>query len=132
MRDPANRDEVVNIIVNVQGPSESVARQIMTLYFEPGRGVFPKQAELDIKGVGNVVEFMAHAGTDQSSFTHAGTICRSTLSAGGRHAIAQRAKLNADFARCAAIVFLISARAGFAWVDELRPDVAGETSPYFT
>jgi ABC-type nitrate/sulfonate/bicarbonate transport system substrate-binding protein len=62
MRDTANRDEIVNIIVNVQRPSESVARQIMTLYFEPDRGVFPKQAELDIKGVGNVIEFMAHAG----------------------------------------------------------------------
>jgi hypothetical protein len=49
MRDPANREEIVNIIVNVQGPSKSVARQIMTLYFEPDRGVFPKQAELESK-----------------------------------------------------------------------------------
>lgn len=62
MRAPANRDEVVRIILDTTGTSEEIARQTLALYFEPDRGVVPKQGELDLKGFGQVIQFMADAG----------------------------------------------------------------------
>jgi hypothetical protein len=37
-------------------------RETLKLYFEPDRGVFPKQGELDLKGLGQVLQFMAETG----------------------------------------------------------------------
>jgi ABC-type nitrate/sulfonate/bicarbonate transport system substrate-binding protein len=62
MHDPASRDEVVRMAAETTGSSEEIARQTLALYFEPDRGVVPKQAELDIKGLGQVIHFMAEAG----------------------------------------------------------------------
>jgi ABC-type nitrate/sulfonate/bicarbonate transport system substrate-binding protein len=62
MRAPANRTEVVKIIQDTTGSSEEIARDTLTLYFEPDRGVFPKQGELDLKGLGQVIQFMAETG----------------------------------------------------------------------
>ena len=50
MRDPANRDEVVKMVIDTTGSSEAIARQTLSLYFDPDRGVVPKQAEIDMKG----------------------------------------------------------------------------------
>lgn len=62
MRDPASREEVVKIILDTTSSSEEIARQILALYFEPDRGVVPKQGELDLKGLAQVIQFMAEAG----------------------------------------------------------------------
>ena len=62
MREPANRDEVVRIIVDTTGTSEDIPRQILSLYFEPDRGVVPKQGEIDIKGFNEVIRVMGEAG----------------------------------------------------------------------
>jgi ABC-type nitrate/sulfonate/bicarbonate transport system substrate-binding protein len=62
MRDPANREEVVKIILDTTGTSEDIARKTLALYFEPDRGVVPKQGELDLKGLGQVIQFMSEAG----------------------------------------------------------------------
>ena len=62
VRQPANREEVVRIIVETTGSSEEIARQTLALYFEPDRGVFPKEGELDLKGLGQVIQFMGEAG----------------------------------------------------------------------
>lgn len=62
MRDPNSRDEVVRMAIETTGSSEEIARQTLALYFEPDRGVVPKQAELDIKGLEQVIQFMAEAG----------------------------------------------------------------------
>jgi ABC-type nitrate/sulfonate/bicarbonate transport system substrate-binding protein len=62
MRAAVNRDEVVRIILDTTGSSEEIARQTLALYFEPDRGVVPKQGELDLKGLGQVIQFMADAG----------------------------------------------------------------------
>jgi ABC-type nitrate/sulfonate/bicarbonate transport system substrate-binding protein len=62
MRDPKHRDEVVRMAIEVTGSSEEIARQTLALYFDPDRGVVPKQAELDVKGLGQVIQFMAEAG----------------------------------------------------------------------
>ena len=62
MREPANRDEVVRVVVDTTGSSEEIARQTLALYFEPERGVVPKQGEIDVKGFAQVIELMAEAG----------------------------------------------------------------------
>jgi ABC-type nitrate/sulfonate/bicarbonate transport system substrate-binding protein len=62
MRDPAVRDEVVRIILDTTGASEEIARQTLSLYFEPERGVVPKQGEIDVKGFGEVLKVMGEAG----------------------------------------------------------------------
>jgi ABC-type nitrate/sulfonate/bicarbonate transport system substrate-binding protein len=62
MRDPANRDDVVRIILDTTGSSEEIARQTLSLYFEPDRGVVPKQGEIDVKGFGEVIRVMGEAG----------------------------------------------------------------------
>jgi ABC-type nitrate/sulfonate/bicarbonate transport system substrate-binding protein len=62
MRDPNHRDEVVRMAVETTGSSEEIAHQTLALYFDPDRGVVPKQAELDVKGLGQVIQFMAEAG----------------------------------------------------------------------
>jgi ABC-type nitrate/sulfonate/bicarbonate transport system substrate-binding protein len=61
IRDPANRDEVAAKIVAATGSSEAIARETLALYFEPDRGVMPKAAELDLKGLAQVIDFMAEA-----------------------------------------------------------------------
>ena len=62
LHDPANRDEVVRMAVESTGSTEAIIRQTLALYFDPDRGVVPKQAELDVKGLGQVIQFMAEAG----------------------------------------------------------------------
>jgi len=42
MRDPANREEVVKIILDTTGSSDEIARQNRAPAFEPDRGVFPQ------------------------------------------------------------------------------------------
>jgi ABC-type nitrate/sulfonate/bicarbonate transport system substrate-binding protein len=62
MRDPANRGQVAQMIVATTGASEDVARAILALYFEPDRGVLPKQAEIDMAGMAKVIELLAASG----------------------------------------------------------------------
>jgi len=62
VRDPANRDEVVRVVIDSTGSSEEIARQTLALYFDPYRGVVPKQGEIDIKGFAQVIQVMAEAG----------------------------------------------------------------------
>ena len=47
IRDPANREETIKLMVEQTGSSEEIARAVMALYFEPDRGVMPRQAEID-------------------------------------------------------------------------------------
>ena len=62
MRDPANREEVVRTIVETTGSTEEIARLTLQLYFEPDRGVIPKQGEIDVKGFDQVVQTMGEVG----------------------------------------------------------------------
>jgi hypothetical protein len=62
MRDPANRDEVVRIVLDTTGSSETIARQTLSLYFEPDRGVVPKQGKIDVKGFAEVIRIMGEVG----------------------------------------------------------------------
>ena len=42
--------------------SETIARQTLSLFFEPDRGVLPRQGELDLDGLGRVIAMMGEAG----------------------------------------------------------------------
>lgn len=62
IRDPANREEVATAIVELTGSSDQIARQTLALYFEPDTGVVPKRAEIDLKGLAQVIAFMGEGG----------------------------------------------------------------------
>jgi len=62
MRDPTNRDEVGKIIVETTGAPAEVARSMLTFYYEPDRGVMPKQAEISMPGMSKVIELLAQTG----------------------------------------------------------------------
>jgi ABC-type nitrate/sulfonate/bicarbonate transport system substrate-binding protein len=62
IRDPKNRDEMVKIVAERTGASPEIGRATLALYFEPEKGVLPRQAELDLKGFGQVIAFMGETG----------------------------------------------------------------------
>ena len=68
IRDPAHRDEVANSIVELTGSTDAVARETLKLYFEPDRGVLPKQAEIDMNGLSQVIAFMGEGGAIKPPF----------------------------------------------------------------
>jgi ABC-type nitrate/sulfonate/bicarbonate transport system substrate-binding protein len=62
LRDPANREEVTQIIVSVTGATPETAREVLKLYYEPDRGVMPKQAEISMPGLTKVIEVLQQSG----------------------------------------------------------------------
>ena len=46
-------------MVMVTGASEEIARQTLALYFEPDRGVVPRQGEINVAGLAQVIAFLA-------------------------------------------------------------------------
>ena len=62
IRDPAKRDEVAAIIAETNGISPAMAAKVLALYFEPERGVLPRQGEIDMAGLAQVIAMMAEAG----------------------------------------------------------------------
>jgi ABC-type nitrate/sulfonate/bicarbonate transport system substrate-binding protein len=63
IRDPAHRDDVAKAIVELTGASDDIARATLALYFDPDRGVLPRQAEIDLGGLAQVIAFMGQGGT---------------------------------------------------------------------
>ena len=63
IRDPANRSAVVKIIVETTDSSAEIAEQTLRLFFQPERNVLPRQAELNVNGLNQVIRFMGEAGT---------------------------------------------------------------------
>lgn len=62
LRDPANRDDVAKMIVETTGASAEVAQAVLALYYEPDRGVMPKQGEINMAGLAKVIGLLAAAG----------------------------------------------------------------------
>jgi ABC-type nitrate/sulfonate/bicarbonate transport system substrate-binding protein len=62
IHDPARRDELTRAIVELTGASDDIARATLALYLEPDRGVVPRQAEIDLGGVVQVIAFMGQGG----------------------------------------------------------------------
>ena len=62
IRDPARRGAVVQVIVETTGVPAAIAERTLALYFEPERKVLPRQGEIDMKGMAQVIAFMGEAG----------------------------------------------------------------------
>ena len=71
IRDPANRKAVAKTIVETTGSSAIIAEQTLALYFEPERNVLPRQGELNLNGLTQVIAFMAEAGTIKATLPEA-------------------------------------------------------------
>ena len=62
IRDPARRGAVVKTIVDTTGVPAAIAERTLALYFEPGRNVLPRQGEINLAGLAQVIVFMGEAG----------------------------------------------------------------------
>ena len=62
MRDKANRDEVAKLAAEMTGAPTDVMRAVLAFYYEPDRGVMPKQGEIDMAGVAKVIELLGRTG----------------------------------------------------------------------
>jgi ABC-type nitrate/sulfonate/bicarbonate transport system substrate-binding protein len=62
IRDPERRGSVVKTIVETTGVPAAIAERTLALYFEPGRNVLPRQGEINLAGLAQVIAFMGEAG----------------------------------------------------------------------
>jgi ABC-type nitrate/sulfonate/bicarbonate transport system substrate-binding protein len=62
IRDPANRKAVARTIMETTNSSAEIAEGTLKLFFEPERNVLPKQGEISVKGMAQVIAFMSEAG----------------------------------------------------------------------
>jgi ABC-type nitrate/sulfonate/bicarbonate transport system substrate-binding protein len=62
IRDPANRDRVIKIIVATTSVSDLIAGQTLDLFFRPERGVLPRRGEIKLEGLEQVIALMGEAG----------------------------------------------------------------------
>lgn len=63
IRAPNKRFEVIRTIVETTDLSDAIARQTIQLYLQPDRGVLPRQAEIDLKGLTQAIAMMGEGGT---------------------------------------------------------------------
>jgi ABC-type nitrate/sulfonate/bicarbonate transport system substrate-binding protein len=62
IRDPAKRDAVAAIAAEANNISKKTAAAVLALYFEPERGVLPREGEIDSAALAQVIAMMAEAG----------------------------------------------------------------------
>jgi ABC-type nitrate/sulfonate/bicarbonate transport system substrate-binding protein len=62
IRDGTNRDRVVQTVMRSTNSSEAIAQQTLALFFEPERGVLPRQGEIDLNGLAQVIAMLGEAG----------------------------------------------------------------------
>ncbi len=62
IHDPARRDELTKAVVELTGASDDIARATLALYLDPDRGVVPREADIDLGGVAQVIAFMGQSG----------------------------------------------------------------------
>ena len=62
IRDPANRETVAAIIADTNGTSHAIALDVLKLFFEPDRRVLPREGELNMAGLAQVITMMGEAG----------------------------------------------------------------------
>jgi ABC-type nitrate/sulfonate/bicarbonate transport system substrate-binding protein len=63
IRDGANRDSVVTVVMESTHASEEIARATLALFFDPERGVLPKRGEIDRNALAQAIAMMGEAGT---------------------------------------------------------------------
>lgn len=66
IRDPIHRERVVRTVMQSTNASEAIANRTLALFLEPDRGVLPKQAEIDVEGLAQVIAMMGEAGAIKS------------------------------------------------------------------
>jgi ABC-type nitrate/sulfonate/bicarbonate transport system substrate-binding protein len=62
MRDPKNRDSVGRLMVEATDAKPDMVADILKLYYEPDRGVMPRQAEIKMDGIEKVIQLLADSG----------------------------------------------------------------------
>jgi ABC-type nitrate/sulfonate/bicarbonate transport system substrate-binding protein len=62
MRAPQNHEEVAEIGAQTTGASREVMRAVLAFYYEPDRGVMPKQGEINLAGLNKVIELLGQTG----------------------------------------------------------------------
>jgi ABC-type nitrate/sulfonate/bicarbonate transport system substrate-binding protein len=62
MRDQANRAEVTALAADMTGAPAEVMRAVLAFYYEPDRGMMPRQGEIDMAGVAKVIELLGRSG----------------------------------------------------------------------
>lgn len=62
IRNPEKRGAVVAVIADITGVPPSIAERVLDLYAEPGRKVLPRQGEIDLKALAQVITFMGESG----------------------------------------------------------------------
>jgi ABC-type nitrate/sulfonate/bicarbonate transport system substrate-binding protein len=62
MRESANRDEMTRIAAESTGAPPEVARAMLAFFYEPDRGVMPRQAEIDMAGLTAVIALLGRTG----------------------------------------------------------------------
>jgi ABC-type nitrate/sulfonate/bicarbonate transport system substrate-binding protein len=62
MRERANRDEMATIAAESTGAPPDVARAVLAFFYEPDRGVMPRQAEIDMAGITAVIGLLGRTG----------------------------------------------------------------------
>jgi hypothetical protein len=53
---------VATILSETTGAPADVARQMLAFYYEPDRGVMPRQAEISLPGMAKVIELLGESG----------------------------------------------------------------------
>src|ERR1700704_1961548 len=72
LRDKANRDEVAKLAAESTGAPLDVMRAVLAFYYEPDRGVMPRQGEIDMAGVAAVIELLGRSGELKTPLPAAG------------------------------------------------------------
>jgi len=62
MRDPKNWDAVGRVMVETTDAKPDMTTEILKLYYQPDRGVMPKQAEIKMDGIEKVIQMLADTG----------------------------------------------------------------------
>ena len=62
IRDQGSRDRVAKVMAETTGSSEAIAARTLDLFLNPERGVLPRQAEIDVAGLQQVIAMMGGAG----------------------------------------------------------------------
>jgi hypothetical protein len=90
MPDPTNRAEVAQILVETTGAPIDVARSMLAFYYEPDRGVMPKQAEISMPGMSKVIELLGETRRAERAAAACGTVRGFAVSEGSGAAIILR------------------------------------------
>lgn len=62
INDPANRNETAQIIADLTGAPAEIAQEVLAPYLDPAKRVLPRQGEINLRGVGEVINLMVEGG----------------------------------------------------------------------